>query len=77
MSIASSSSLVSGLIPERNIHGLTRDIGLILIGSCLLALSSQFKVPVGPVPITPAGPSPSEHLDLGDVVLAAQVHLDP
>ncbi|MEM8975760.1 MAG: biotin transporter BioY [Pseudomonadota bacterium] len=52
MSIASSSSLVSGLIPEQRLNALTRDIGLILVGSCLLALSAQFKVPVGPVPIS-------------------------
>ncbi len=52
MSIASSSSLVSGLLPEQRVNALTRDVGLILVGSCLLALSAQFKVPVGPVPIS-------------------------
>ncbi|MEM6496062.1 MAG: biotin transporter BioY [Pseudomonadota bacterium] len=52
MSIASSSSLVSGLMPEQRMNALTRDIALILVGSCLLALSAQFKVPVGPVPIS-------------------------
>lgn len=52
MSIASSRSLVSGLLPAESINGVTRDIGLIVVGSCLLALSAQFKVPVGPVPIS-------------------------
>ena len=52
MSIASSRSLVSGLLPAESINGATRDIGLIVVGSCLLALSAQFKVPVGPVPIS-------------------------
>lgn len=52
MSIASPGALVSGLLPERSMNSLTRDIALILVGSCLLALSAQFKVPVGPVPIS-------------------------
>lgn len=50
MQIASPNAMISNLTNDRS--GLLRDIGLIVAGSLLLALSAQIKLPIGPVPIS-------------------------
>ena len=51
MTIAEPNALVSGLFPVDRRMGLLRDVALIAFASCLLAIASQIKVPIGPVPI--------------------------
>ncbi|MEO0729039.1 MAG: biotin transporter BioY [Pseudomonadota bacterium] len=51
MTIAEPNALVSGLFPVDRRAGLLRDVALIAFASCLLAIASQIKVPIGPVPI--------------------------
>ena len=44
--------MIAGALPSDRFSPLARDFALIIAGSLLLALSSQIKVPIGPVPIS-------------------------
>lgn len=52
MFIAASNTMVAGALPSDRFSPALRDVALIVAGSLLLALSSQIKVPIGPVPIS-------------------------
>jgi len=51
MSIATADTMVRGFLPETRVNPMLRDAALIIAGSCLLALSAQVKLPIGPVPV--------------------------
>ena len=57
MAISSNQSLIVNVFVSRTVftnknNAVIMSLGLILFGSILLAISAQYKVPLGPVPIT-------------------------
>ena len=52
MAIATKNSVIQNLKPNIAINIYVRDLLLILLGSCLLAISAQYKIPFFPVPAT-------------------------
>ena len=50
--IATPNSLIATMVPNTRINPLVRDVGMVVVGVALLAISAQFKVPLGPVPVT-------------------------
>ena len=57
MALASENSIVNGIFRARKLFAksessVTKEIALVCIGSILLAISAQYKVPLWPVPIT-------------------------
>lgn len=53
--IATQNSLITTMIPNTRINPLARDIVMVAVGMALLAISAQFRVPLGPVPVTLQG----------------------